>query len=342
MRAAIFNPYLDTLGGGERYAMTVACVLRDFGYQVDIEWKDPSVKKDLELRFGMDLSDINFISDIKKGDGYDLCFWVSDGSIPLLRARKNYLHFQVPFHNIGGKNLINKMKLFRISKVICNSKFTKSFIDKEYGTESIIIYPPVDINRFKSKRKENQILFVGRFSPLLQIKNQDVLIKAFKKFYSIGFNDWKLILAGGVEVGAKEYTEQLEKGIDDYPIMIIKSPSFKDLLELYGKSKIFWSAVGFGEDENKEPEKVEHFGLSLIEAMSAGCIPIVFRAGGYKEIIRHGENGYLWKSLPELNKITENVIRDLKSVGLINSRVKNTVKKYSYEKFRDSFLEVIN
>src|SRR4030066_1199320 len=112
MKAAIYNPYLDTLGGGERYTMAFALVMEEKNYRVDVEWKDENIKVRLEKRFNMDLSKINFIQDIKQGDGYDVCFWVSDGSIPLLHARKNFLHFQIPFEEVNGRSLMNKMKLF--------------------------------------------------------------------------------------------------------------------------------------------------------------------------------------------------------------------------------------
>ncbi|KKT32188.1 MAG: hypothetical protein UW20_C0022G0001, partial [Candidatus Woesebacteria bacterium GW2011_GWB1_44_11] len=137
MRAAIYNPYLDTLGGGERYTAAFAEVLAKNGYIVDMQWKDTGIKGALEKRFGIALDGVNIVNDVKRGDGYDLCFWVSDGSIPILHARKNILHFQVPFHGVNGKSLINKMKFFRINKVICNSNFTKNIIDKEFGIKSV-------------------------------------------------------------------------------------------------------------------------------------------------------------------------------------------------------------
>ena len=249
MRAAIYNPYLDTLGGGERYTVSFAKVLLKAGWKVDIEWNDPSVVTTMQDRFGIDLKGLEVVKDIKRGDGYDLCFWVSDGSIPTLRSRKNLLHFQVPFHNIGGNNLLNKMKLFRIEKIICNSEFTKKVIDKEYGIESVVVYPPVDIDHIKSKRKENLILFVGRFSQLKQNKNQDVLIRTFKKLVNFGLKEWGLILAGGIEIGVTDYLRSLEKLSEGYPIEIIKSPDFTVLRDLYGKARIFWSASGFGEDK---------------------------------------------------------------------------------------------
>jgi hypothetical protein len=102
MKAAIYNPYLDTLGGGERYTMGVARALVAKDFRVDVEWKDMSIKEKLEKRFDIDLSNVNFIKNINRGDGYDVCFWVSDGSIPILRARKNFLHFQMPFQDVNG------------------------------------------------------------------------------------------------------------------------------------------------------------------------------------------------------------------------------------------------
>ena len=44
-KAAIYNPYLDTLGGGERYTLSFAKVLADEGWVVDVEWKDIKIKE---------------------------------------------------------------------------------------------------------------------------------------------------------------------------------------------------------------------------------------------------------------------------------------------------------
>jgi glycosyltransferase involved in cell wall biosynthesis len=329
MKAAIFNPYLDTLGGGERYTLTFAKVLSDNGWEVDLEWKDVRIKKSLEDRFGMDLTKINIVNDIKRGDGYDLCFWVSDGSIPALKARKNILHFQVPFQNVNGRSLLNKMKLFRVSKVICNSNFTKKFIDREYGINSLVVYPPVDTVSIKPKRKENIILYVGRFSQLTQSKRQDILVSAFKKLLNKGLVDWKLILTGGVEVGVDNYLEELKKMSKDHPIEIIPSPDFETLKDLYGKAKIFWSASGFGVNENKNPEKVEHFGMTVVEAMAAGAVPIVYNAGGHKEIIVEAENGQLWETTANLIKQTWNLINNNKSLRGLAAKARGSSEKYS-------------
>jgi glycosyltransferase involved in cell wall biosynthesis len=341
MKAAIYNPYLDTLGGGERYTLSFARVLLDMGYEVDIEWRSPEIIKLLEDRFGLDLSRINVVSDIKRGDGYDLCFWVSDGSIPALKSRKNFLHFQVPFHDVNGISLINRMKFFRVNKVICNSAFTKQIIDKEYGVDSVVVYPPVDTISIRPKRKENIILFVGRFSELLQNKNQDVLIKNFKKLVDLGLNDWKLILAGGVEVGAGSYLEGIKKMSRDYPVEIIQSPNYRILKDLYGKAKIFWSASGFGADENKNPEKVEHFGITVVEAMTAGAVPVVFNAGGHKEIITVNKDGFLWDKESELLKLSKILINNKGILRSMSRFAMSVSSKFSYERFKSNIEKIL-
>lgn len=340
-KAAVINPYLDTLGGGERYTLTFAKVLLENGWNVDLEWKNSEIKKSLEDRFGIDLRGINIVSDTKKGDGYDLCFWVSDGSIPALRSRKNLLHFQVPFHHIGGNSLLNKMKLFRVDKLICNSEFTKKIIDQEYGVESVVIYPPIDTSHIKPKRKENIILNVARFSDLLQNKGQEILARSFKKLVDSGVGDWKLVLVGGNEVGVTDNIIKLEKLSKGYPIEIIKSPNFRFLKDLYGRAKIFWSASGFGEDEEKNPEKVEHFGITAVEAMSAGTIPILFFAGGFKEIVGDGVNGFLWERSSDLISKTRKIMGNTSLRVSLARKAQEDSKKYSYEEFRRKIIELL-
>ena len=341
MKAAIYNPYLDTLGGGERYTMAFATSLVSAGCDVDVEWNDPSVKKKLEERFGIKLSKINFIPDVKRGDGYDVCFWVSDGSIPTLRARKNFLHFQVPFKDVNGKTLLNKMKLFRINKVICNSYFTKEVIDREFGVDSIVLYPPVEVHQIKPLRKQNIILYVGRFSQLEQSKNQHILIEVFRELYTHGGKGWKLILAGGADVGVGAYIDQLQSRIEGYPIGIIQSPSFNELKKLYGEAKIFWTAAGYGVDEIKTPRKTEHFGITLVESMSAGCVPLAYNAGGHKEILSDNENGYLWNTEDELLRKTKEVIDDPKVMKSISENAKEDSRVYEYERFEAEVAELI-
>lgn len=343
-KTAIYNPYLDTLGGGERYTITFAKVLAEAGFDVDIEWSDPKILTKLSERFGLKLpNNIRVVDSINRGENYDICFWVSDGSIPTLRSRKNYIHFQVPFHNIKGNTLLNKMKLFRVNNIICNSNFTKNIIDAEYKLNSTVIYPPVDVNMFKSKRKIDQICYVGRFSKLIQSKGHNILIEQFKELVKLKkFKDWKLVLAGGIEVGATDYLNDLKTQAKGYNIQFFESPTIEILKQIFGESKIFWSASGYGVDEEKDPEKTEHFGITLVESMSAGCVPIVYSAGGHKEIVEDSKNGFLWKTKEDLISITAKVIAEKGLLQKISSETISRSKNFDYESFKKQVLQIIS
>lgn len=340
MKAAIFNPYLDTLGGGERYSLGVIKAYEKAGYRVDLEWEDGGIVEKLEKRFGVSLQNTKVVKSINRGDGYDSCFWVSDGSVPTLRSRNNILHFQVPFTRSNGATLINKMKFFRIRSVVVNSQFTKKFIDKTYGVDSLVVYPPVSIDAFRPRRKQNVICYVGRFSRLAQAKRQDVLIEVFKRFWQKNKN-WKLVLAGGVEVGNDGYSDELRKRAKKYPVEIMESPSFKEVKELFGISKMFWSASGYGVDEDTSPESVEHFGITVVEAMAAKAVPLVVAKGGFREIIENGENGFLWHKKSELFGAAAALADNFGLWRKMARDASSSSKKFSEEEFERKFGELI-
>ena len=151
-----------------------------------------------------------------------------------------------------------------------------------------------------------------------------------------------LILAGGVEVGADKLLSEIETKIKGKSsIEIIKSPSFTDLTALYAKAKFFWTASGFGVDEMINPSKVEHFGISLVEAISSGCISFAFKSGGHKEIISHGKNGFLWTSIDELVELTKTAVKNENQSGYISQAAIKDSNKYSLESFKRIFLDLL-
>jgi len=349
MKVALYSPYLDTLGGGERYLATIAEFLSKKA-QVDFFWNDKNIISKLQERFNLNFGKVAVISDIFKRKtnflkklailrGYDLAIFLSDGSIPTPAAKKNILHFQVPFTSVSGKSLANRIKLLNYKAVVCNSDFTKKYIDRTYGVCSKVIYPPVDTSYFKPAKKKNIILSVGRFTKILGGKKQEVLIEVFKSAFSVqrsAFKNWQLYLAGGV--GDKKYLSKLKDKAKDFPIKFLPDIQAVQLQKLYGEAKIYWHAAGFGEDLEKHPERAEHFGISVVEAMAAGCVPCVFNGGGLKEIVNHNINGFLWQNLLELEKLTEELISD---EGLL-IRLSNLAKKDAYEFSKERFIENFN
>ncbi len=353
MRIGIFNPYLDTLSGGEKYMLSVAsCLAR--AHEVFIFWdenKETEIKRVALNKLGIDLSsvkfnknifdkNVSFISRFLESRKFDAIIFLSDGSIPFVGA-KLFLHFQFPIEWIDGKFIKNKIKLFFVKKIFCNSYFTKNFVDKKLNIKSAVLYPPVVINKDEKIKKENVILHVGRYyvdENRSNYKKQDVMIKVFKKMIDDGLKDWEFVIALGTKGDGKV---DLNKDIQSYPIRIINNPSNEKLWENYSKAKIYWHATGFADDLEKHPEKAEHFGISTVEAMGAGAVPVVINAGGQKEIVENGKNGYLWDTLEDFAKKTNSLIKDEK---LFKEMSRNAVKRseiFSGDRFCKDLQDIV-
>jgi len=350
MKAVIVSPYIKTLGGGERYALTVAQALLDRGWEVEITLNENDVLLKARERFNLKLAGIGTISfgeiggKYLKQKNYDLMFWVSDGSIPWLFSPKTVLHFQIPFHNVRGKSFFNSLKFKKIDKVVCNSLFTKKVIDQEYGINSDVWYPPIDVEEFTAGEKENTILAVGRFEKSQTEKRQDVLIETFKKMIDKGLKNWQLILAGG-HTGGKENDEllnELKKMAAGFPISFKINVSFSELKTLYSKAKIFWHAAGYGTDEEKYPEKMEHFGMTTVEAMASGCVPVVINKGGQKEIVQNNINGFLWETVDDLMNLSAKLIKGDKLINNISQEAVKKSRDFSKEKFYEKIYSFIS
>jgi glycosyltransferase involved in cell wall biosynthesis len=99
-----------------------------------------------------------------------------------------------------------------------------------------------------------------------------------------------------------------------------------------------------GEDENQHPERMEHFGITTAEAMSAGCVPVVINKGGQTEIVRHGVDGFLWNTVQELKEYTVRLINDNALQGKMGEESVARSQDFSMEKFeqrvKQVFLEV--
>ena len=341
MKLGFYSPYLDTFGGGERYLLTLASNLSK-NHDVDVFWNDNTIKAPLTRFLKIDLAKISFVKNIfslnfyqklLKSRNYDLIFVLSDGSIPTTLSKNNILHFQVPFI-LRKPSLITRIKLSRYKWVIANSNFTKNFIDRSFGISSKVIYPPVDIKSIKSSiHKEEIILSVGRFSASqLHPKKQEVLIDVFKVL-SKKIPTWRLILIGQAKKEDQKYLRKLKKSTRGFAIKIIENASADELRHIYSKTSIYWHATGFSEEEDKHPERMEHFGIATVEAQAAGAVPVVINKGGQKEIVTNYKDGLLWSTKTELFDSTLKLINDQNLfIKLSKNAIKNC-KRFRQEKF---------
>jgi glycosyltransferase involved in cell wall biosynthesis len=346
VRIGIFDPYLDDLGGGEKYMMTIAQCLSKT-HIVDVFWNNKDDLKVLNQRFPLDLSKVRIVPNIFSFQvstvkrfietrKYDVIIFLSDGSLPLVASKKLFIHIQQPLKIMQANSILDKIKIARVNGFFCNSQFTKSFIDKKFHLKTTVLYPPVGLHP-KNVKKENIILHVGRFR-VKNIKNEDykkqrVMVDAFKDMVSKGLEDWRFILAVSIQEKDKDAFEALKKNAAGFPIEFLVNKNNDELWDIYSKAKIYWHASGFGEDLEKNPEYAEHFGISTVEAMGAGVVPVVINAGGQKEIVIEGEDGFLWNSIKELQSQTLKLIKDEPLLNKLSKQAVKSSKEFSAERF---------
>ncbi len=233
------------------------------------------------------------------------------------------------------------------NKIITISEYSKKWVKKLWDRESVILFPPVDIDSFRAGKKEKIILCAGRFFPEHHNKKQLELVEIFKELvdlYPEKMKGYALYLVGGADRRPDHlaYVAKVEGAGKNYPVKVITNIKWEKLTEIFAKSLIFWHASGMGEDENAHPEKFEHFGITTVEAMAAGCVPVVINKGGQKEIIKNGYNGFLFNSRRELKDITLRIIDGKADAGKIRENALASCRKFSNSEFEKNLISIID
>jgi len=157
-------------------------------------------------------------------------------------------------------------------KIISNSNFIKNQIKIKFNKDSVVIYPPVKLNEFSPEVKEKRIVSIGRYS---QEKNHDFAINVMKN------TDFDFSIIGNTKTKSNIlYFDQLSSLLKNESISnihLLKNIEREKLVKILNKSKIYFHS------------SKETFGISIIEAISAGCIPIVPDNTAHKETVPYEE-----------------------------------------------------
>lgn len=350
MNIGISSLYLKTLGGGEQYIFSIAsCLLAR--HKVTLFTDTPGIVVEAEQRFGYPLTGLSTENDVLTHGAtiprllrtlrLDALIHVGDGSLPFSFAKKNYyiIQFPTPWATHGG--VLERLKESRITKILCYSSYVQSYIEKSIKAPVVVLPPSIRMQEYTVGEKEPFILSVGRFTQGMNTKNQRIMIQAMKALLSQGVKGWKLVLAGGMLPEDHAFVESLQKEAAGFPIEIQVNVPRTMLLSLFRKASIYWHAAGFGVDINTHPEQVEHFGITTVEAMASGAVPLVYPAGGQLEIVDDGLNGYYWKDIPELvNKTSTLIHKESERTRLMHTaRIKADIFDISH--FSQKVIETI-
>jgi len=374
VKVAILHMLFSELGGNEVLAINLGRALNDLGFSVDIYTFElnPNVRRILgeipgNLRILNEPTYLRILKSLSAGrlirlrrlllyrylteglneilSNYDLI--IDTQSNTPYNADISYIHFPaiIDYTLWGSKNfkrslrftynyLISRLcKLGKTELILTNSSWTAKWILRAYGNIApiSILYPPVDVEYFSrvidKYLRENLIITVSRFTPE---KNLDLIVDLAKKI-----PNYEFVIVGSTS----KYSKYLIRNI----LMKAKKLGIKNLRiytdlprdklkELLGKAKYYL-----------HPQFPEHFGISVVEAMSAGCIPIVYRDGGvWYDVVSKIADFLGYNTIDEVEKIikyldsNENMYMELREKSIKLSSF------FSYNNFKDKLLRYVN
>jgi glycosyltransferase involved in cell wall biosynthesis len=214
--------------------------------------------------------------------------------------------------------------------VLANSGFTSRAIEESLGIHAKVLYPPVsslffektDGADFGEDRREDLVVTVARLDvgKRLEIipRIASMLRKEKVKFVIIGFSHSAEVLGMiNEEIRRLDVTKNVSLELN------ISREELKDTLR---KAKVYLHTP-----------ILEHFGISIAEAMACGCLPVVYDNGGAREFV---PQELRYESLPEAADKTRKAIdrwnprraRDMNAIA----------ERFAEPNYRENFIRIFS
>ncbi|WP_164108736.1 MULTISPECIES: glycosyltransferase family 4 protein [Sphingobacterium] len=350
-------------GGAERFVVDLCNELaKTDQYQI---YLISLCDNDADTTFLNEISDkISYLS-LRKGKGLNfqvllkLTTWLVQQKANIVHTHLNAFEYLILYRFMSGNckffhtihstaqaecpNFLIKSfrkTLYKNNKVIpvaVSNDGSNSF-RKYYGLNNVIVIEngrpfltltdeyPVLIKRYKENRNSFLLIHVGR---IMKVKNQQLLIEAVQKFNANETKKCKLLIIGDVR----------DQSLYNQLHALIKEDPYIEFLG--GKNNIadFLSMADFF----CLSSHYEGMPISLIEALSVGCIPICTKVGGIKDMINNEDTGFLsddnsvdsyYQTIkravfyPDQQKIKENSLNSFKQHYHIGASCKKHVEAY--------------
>lgn len=201
----------------------------------------------------------------------------------------------------------------RADLYIAISKSVRDRIRERYGLNAPVVYPPVDVDRFKPRERGERLLVVSR---LLPYKRVDLIVDAAS--------------SAGI-------------GLD----VVGAGPAMEELCRRAGPTVTFHGRLHDSEVTSLMERcrafclpGEEDFGITPVEANAAGKPVIAYGGGGALETIEEGKTGVFFRTHEVADVL--NAIRRCDELETAPSVIASSAQRFSQRVFRDSLCRVLN
>lgn len=364
-RALVHHKTLATIGGGKLVLLKFVETLTNLGYQVDVTscddienmpqlWErmiqtfeertypnnfyeipssfyNPVIFKNKVYKHYVKFASImkrnNFLRKVRKK--YDMVVDVQDGiTFPanIVYVLDPPPSFKVPIfppHRTMIKLILwtFMLKANKNRLILTTSKYTRKKIFEATGLPSLVMNPPVKVKpHFKSfdeRRRKDIVVTISRIAPGKRLEIVPEVAKGVKraKFLIMGLPQ------PGVTQNVVRKIMRTAKQLDvENRVKIIVGASFTDKLMRMSRAKIYLHTKPY-----------ESFGVTIVESMSAGLVPILPRSGGqWTDILRQkdGVYGYSYDSVDEAIHKINNLLDNKKMIDEVKENNRGYVQTF--------------
>lgn len=203
-----------------------------------------------------------------------------------------------------------KYVLDNADKLLAVSKFNENEILKYTNGGNVeLIYNGVDCEKFKPEyEKQDLVVTVGNSTEkTYKLKGIETFVEA-----SLAFPEMKFVVIGNYDDDIRHRLMQIAPNVEFTGIV-----PHEEVMQWFAKAKVYCQL-----------SYRESFGMSLIEAMSCGCIPVVSKGGALPEVV--GEFGFI-ANYGDVGGTIEAITSALKSPYSIEE-IRKRAKTFSIDK----------
>jgi glycosyltransferase involved in cell wall biosynthesis len=208
-----------------------------------------------------------------------------------------------------------------IDRLLSTSNFTKGFVREKWHRESTTLYPPCPIDLYKDldSPKEDLVVTVGRVVPE---KRMDLFLEMAREVPKARF-----AIIGSVAREQESYLRHLRE-IAPPNASFVMSP-LRRVRDVLARSKVYVHCA-----------RNEHFGITIVEAMAAGCVPVVHDSGGPREIVNDA-TGSRWTTVGDAVKQISDLITNDSLRMRLSRAASSRADQFGPEAFQSGLGEVL-
>jgi alpha-1,3-mannosyltransferase len=192
-----------------------------------------------------------------------------------------------PLKNLYWRRVL-KRTLGAAAKVVAVSDNDAALFSSIVPREKLVTIPNGIDRAFvdaRASRVRGRLVYVGRISQAKAIDKVIQLVAALAP----DFEELELIVAGPDENGTTKALQQQSAAFGlASRVRILGELPLNELAKLVASSHVFISAA-----------QHEGFGITTVEALSAGVPVMVTRTGIHEQVVRPRENGWFWSGYPD-------------------------------------------